>query len=557
MSKQPLDEHVATAGVPTTEVDPAGAPLPKWVLGGAIVLITIAAFAPVLENGFVNWGDRKDIVDNPHFRGLTGENLLWMATAVHMGHYQPLTWLSFALDYAIWNLNPTGYHLTSLLLHAACALAVYVLLRKLLRLAWNGTPIAQDGWSQMAAAAGALLFALHPLRVEAVAWATERRGPLSALFYLLAILSYLRYAAVAARTQRSTIERPDLPIRNGRGRDYRLAVLAMAFSLLAKEFGVSLPLVLLVLDVYPLRRLGAAREWIRPRARHVIWEKWPFVALALVGGALAAVSSAQSGVVRPWSEYGLFARIGQCFYGLAFYLAKTVFPHNLSPIYSIPHDLKPFAGHLVAAAVVVTGVTTLLIALRRRFPAGLAAWVAFVVILLPVLGLLQTGRQIAADRYTYLPAVAISALAAGGMLRAFEAGHDPRRTELRRVVTVGSLLALAVLTGLTLRQTRVWRDSLTLWNHALRVNPACPVANDNMGTLLVEADRPREAESFFQRAIANDPTLVEAYNGYGVALARQDRLADAIAIWQSALRIHPDYPPARANLDRALQRSGR
>jgi hypothetical protein len=551
MSEELADERVVSSAKPTAEPDVAAqaeAPLPNWVVGAMIALITVATFSPALENGFVNWGDHKDIVDNPHFRGLTGENLRWMATAIHMGHYQPLTWLSFALDYAIWKLNPTGYHLTSLLLHAACAVAVYVLLRELLRRAWNGPPIAQGRRAQMAAAAGALLFALHPLRVEAVAWATERRGPLSALCYLLAIIFYLRYAGIsAAGTARSAVG----PVMGHRRRDYRLAVLFMACSLLAKEFGVSLPVILLALDGYPLRRLGAAGS-----ARCIVWEKWPFVVLALVGVALAAVSSAQSGVLRPWSEYGLGTRVGQCFYGLVFYLAKTLVPINLSPIYAIPHDLRPLAGRFIAAAVLAVAVSVLVIRLRQRFPAGLAAWIAFVVILLPVLGLFQTGRQLAADRYTYLPAVAISALAAGGILRAYSASGRAGRASSRTVVAVGSILVLVSLAVLSARQTRVWQNSQTLWRHALRVNSTCPVANDNMGALLVEAGRPQDAEVFFQTALASDPTLVAAYNGYGVALAKQGRLAEAIQMWRTALQLKPNDAAVRANLERALRLVG-
>lgn len=393
------------------------------------MVVTLAAFAPVVGNDFLYWGDHGDLVDNTHYRGLSWSNLSWMFTTIHRGHYQPLTWLSFSLDYALWGTRPAGYHLTSLLLHAACAVLTYLIILRLLGPGAVG-----------AALLGALFFALHPLRVEPVAWATERRGLLSSLLALGSVLAYLR-----------------------RARWFSVSLFALA--LLAKEFVFTLPAVLVILDLYPLRR----RAWR---------EKVPFFVLAVMGAGVAMAASAQSGLSPSLTEYGLGQRIAQSFFGLAFYLQKTLVPTGLSPIYSIPPDLDPLAAPYVVSAVIVIGLTIVLVAARRRFPAGLTTWAIFVVILLPVLGLAQTGNQIAADRYTYLPEVAVSTLLAAGLARI---SLGPRLAVVPVLVVAGFL---------TWKQVGVWHDPETLWRHAVSVNPRCHISNANLDAVLspVELD---------------------------------------------------------------------
>ena len=423
------------------------------VVPAVIAVVTLAVFAPVIGNGFVEWGDYGELVENPHYRGLGLSQLSWMFTTIHQGHYQPLTWLSFAVDYAVWGMRPAGYHLTSLVLHAACAVVVYLILLRLLGPA-----------AIVAAVSGALLFALHPLRVEAVAWATERRGPLSSLMALLAVLAYLRGA-----------------------RWWSLAFFGL--GLLAKEFVMTLPAVLVILDIYPLRR----KAWR---------EKIPFFVLAAVGAGVAIASSAQSGVARSLADYDLLQRIAQCFYGLAFYLQKTLVPVGLSPIYSIPPDFDPFATRYVVSALIVIALTAGLVAARRRFPAGLAAWAIFVVILSPVLGLVQTGNQLAADRYTYLAGVVVAVLIAAGLARL---DRGPLIVAVVAWITVASLL--------TRLQAAVWRDDETLWTHAVDVNPQCHISNHNLGTVMARQQRWDEAAAAYLRALETDPDMDGARRG--------------------------------------------
>src|SRR5881409_1038208 len=244
----------------------------RWLAPLLVALFTLAAFLPTLQNQFVNWDDADNFLGSPHYRGLTWTHLRWMWTT-HMGHYIPLTWMTLGLDYVLWGMNPVGYHLTSLLLHAANAVVFFFIARRLLTLA---LPSPSERGHALAVAAGfaALVFAIHPLRVESVAWVTERRDVLSGLFYVSAILVYLLACEGGAR---------------GRGW-YWLSVAVFVCALLSKSMVVNLPVVLLILDVYPLRRLGGAVGWLSESARRVYVEKIPFVLLAAGASAIALMA---------------------------------------------------------------------------------------------------------------------------------------------------------------------------------------------------------------------------------------------------------------------------
>src|SRR3989442_14442075 len=244
----------------------------RWLAPLLVALLTLTAFLPTLQNQFVSWDDDKNFLENPHYRGLGWTHLRWMCTT-HLGHYIPLTWMTLGLDYLLWGMNPLGYHLTNLLLHAANAAVFFFILRRILTLA---LPSPSERGHALAVSAGfaALVFAIHPLRVESVAWATERRDVLSGLLYLLTILIYLRTCERGAR---------------GRGW-YWLSVAVFVCALLSKSMVVNLPVVLLILDVYPLRRLGGASGgWGEP-ARRVYVEKIPFVLLAAAAAGIAAIT---------------------------------------------------------------------------------------------------------------------------------------------------------------------------------------------------------------------------------------------------------------------------
>ena len=300
---------------------PATAGYICWFVPGLIFALTIVVFLPTLQNGFINFDDPDNLLNNPNYKGLGWSNLSWMFTAFHLGHYHPLTWLTFAFDYTLWGMNPTGYHLTSMLIHAVNAVLFYYLTFDLLKMAIT-QPVTDVGL-RAASAFSALLFSLHPLRVESVAWATERRDVLSGLFILLTLLCYLKAHDSAAAALRSRTW-------------YRLSVIFCTLSLLSKAIGMSLPVVLVVLDVFPLRRLGGgAGKWFGPQIRRVWLEKIPFVGLAAVSAVIALAAQRASGAIVAMEAFGPMERLLQSFFGVIFYLVKTLVPTELSPIYEL------------------------------------------------------------------------------------------------------------------------------------------------------------------------------------------------------------------------------
>src|SRR5437879_3210461 len=338
----------------------------RWLAPSLVALLTLAAFLPALQNQFVRWDDDENFLDNLQYRGLGWMRLRWMWTTFHMDHCAPLTWMTLGLDHVLWGMNPLGYHLTSLLLHAANAAVFYVVVLRILTLA---VPRLADRGRALAASAGftALVFAIHPQRVESVVWVTERRDVLSGLFYLLTILVYLRACA------------PEAPGR----RSYWLSVALFGCALLSKSMAVSLPIVLLILDVYPLRRLGGPLGWWSEPARRVYVEKIPFVLLAAAASALAVRAQVLLHSMAPLDQLSVPARLAVSAYGLSFYLWKMLVPSNLSPLYERPLAVDPLAMPFILSYGVVLAITAIALALRRRVPGLSASWSAYVVALLP------------------------------------------------------------------------------------------------------------------------------------------------------------------------------
>src|SRR2546428_2827230 len=330
-----------------------------WLVPGLIALVTFVAFLPALQNQFVNWDDKDNFRDNPHYRGLGWTHLRWMWTT-HRGHYIPLTWMTLGLDYLLWDMNPVGYHLTSLLLHAATAVVFFFVVRRILTRALPSP--SEHGYAlAVSAGAAALVFAIHPLRVESVAWVTERRDVLSGLFYLLAILMYLRACQRGAR---------------GRGW-YWLSVAVFICALLSKSMVVNLPVVLLILDVYPLRRLGGFVGWWSAPARRVYVEKVPFVLLAAAASAVALMAQLSHNTVTSLAQLSVPGRPAVLSYGLSLYLWKTVAPVNLSPLYELPPTVNPWAPPFLLSYGLVLAITATALALRRRVPGLPAAGCGF------------------------------------------------------------------------------------------------------------------------------------------------------------------------------------
>jgi tetratricopeptide (TPR) repeat protein len=500
-----------------------------------IVLLVGATFYGALDNGWADLDDPANFAGNPHYRGLGLAQLRWMFTTAHMAHYTPLTWLTLGLDHVLWGLNPAGYHLTNVLLHAMVALLVYALARRLFALA-GLDPAA--GPSRAGALLAALLFAVHPLRVESVAWVTERRDLVCGVFYLGAVLAYL-----------------DPRRRDSRWRAALVPVL-FAAALLGKSMAVSLPAVLLILDVYPLRRLAGPPESRLARAWALVREKALLLVLTAAAAVGAVLAQAHIGNLTPLERFSVADRITLSIHGLAFYLWKTVLPVGLSPLYERPLGVDPWAPvHLLAYATVLA-VTVVAVAMRRRWPALAAAGAAYVVVVLPVLAFFHNGPHANADRYSYLACVSWALLAGGAAVRAWRAIAGRHRSAALLVPAAGAALVL-VLEAATATQVEVWHDPVTLWRQAVAVQPEGGMAHFSLGRALQEVGDVAGAERHYRRVIElNGRSRHYAWNNLGVIRGQRGAHAEALAAFLNAVRLDPRQRLACRNARDAAQAAG-
>jgi len=498
-----------------------------------VALFTFIAFLPALRATFVTWDDDRNFLDNLAYRGLGWPQLRWMWTTFHMGHYVPLSWMTLGLDYTLWGMNAAGYHLTNLLLHTANAVIAYFLARRVLILSTAVPAESRALSTSLAAAFAALFFAIHPLRVESVAWVTERRDVLSELFYLSSVLLYLRAK-----------ERPE------KRQWYWLSVGLFACALLSKATAVTLPAVLLLLNVYPLRRLGRAVAWWRAAARRVYRELAPFALLA------AAIAPLTIFALSPPKQLTFAEKMAVSAYSLALYLWKTIVPTGLSPLYPMPTAIDAGAPVFVVSYLVIIALLVIVWLARRRLPALLAGCIAFLVIILPMLGVVQNGPQIAADRYTYHSALVLGLLGVSGILALARRHLRTNAGPSLRLITVVTCGLLAVLGVLTWKQAMIWQDSQTLWAHVVRLEPRSSIAHLSLANELVKQDRVADAIPHYEQSVALDPDYAEGHNNLGVALVKVGRVEEAIAQYQRAIALKPAYDEAHNNWGIALARRG-
>src|SRR6266403_1330244 len=473
-----------------------------------LAVATLAVYAQVAGHGFVSYDDPDYVSGNPYVRaGLTRTGLSWALTTGHAGNWHPLTWLSHMLDCQLFGLRPGAHHLTNVLLHTANALLLLVLLRGMSGALWPSAAVAS-------------FFALHPLHVESVAWVAERKDVLSTLFWMLTLLAYWRYA-----------RQPSL-------RRYLPILVLLALGLMAKPMLVTLPLVMLLLDVWPLGRLRLA---------------------APEGGDAPRVErSARRQDVRPGgdprarkarrSEAPPRARRAAWPPGLRLVLEKVPFV-ALAVASSVVTFVVQLHGGAVAALV---AGSVLFIRLAPRRPWLLVGWLWYLVTLLPVIGLIQVGDLAMADRYTYVP------LIGPFIMLAWSAAEIVRRRPAWRsmlAASAGVLLAgCAVATGL---QLRYWRSSMTLFEHAVEVIPDNYVAQLSLGNALAEQGTLDDAIAHYSAALRVKPDLAKAHGNLGVILARQGKLEEAVAQYAEALRLNPDLPETHNNLGAALAAQGK
>ena len=499
---------------------------------GLIFLLVGAVFLPALRGEFLNWDDSVNFVANPHYRGLAWPQIRWMLGATLMGHYIPVTWLSFGLNYTLGGMNPWGYHLGNLLVHATNATLVYLIARRLLAAAHgDGAQRGHTAGPIVAAGAfAAVVWGVHPLRVESVAWITERRDVLCGLFFLLTILAYLK------SLERGGHPRPIWQV---------VALVAFAAALLSKAAAMPLPAVLLLLDLYPLRRRVAG--WKR-----LVIEKVPYAVLAGATAVVALIALPRGAAVTSYESYGMGARIGMVAYSFVFYPSKLILPVSLSPMYELPARVELGSWPFLAALVGVVGVTAILLLIRTRWPGGLAAWTYSALIVLPVSGFVHAGSQLVNDRYSYLSSLGFTVLAGAGLLavlRLRERGRATRTTV--SVLMAGAALVILALGVAAWTQTYVWRDSETLWRWAVEMDPACSLCQGNLGSAITTAAlgqaRLDEAEGHLRRAIELRPDNPIPHFNLGTLLSVRTRYAEAEAALRRYLEL---LPAARDGLGR-------
>jgi len=497
-------------------------------------LVPVAAFLPALQGQFLNWDDSTLFTRNPQYRGLGVDQLRWMFTTTLSGHYVPFTWLTLGLNYSLGGMNPWGYHLLALLLHATNAALFYLVARRVLAAVVDrpaAGPAAGLGdqptelWTIRAGAlVAALVFAVHPQRVESVAWITERGTLVCGALYFAAVLGYLRAAEPtgAFRWRWAGI----------------VSLAAFAAALLAKGLALSLPVTLLILDVYPLRR------W-RGRWRLAIVEKIPYAAVALVGTAIVLLARTRGSHLSALSDYGLDARLALAGYSFWFYPSSMVWPVGLSPLYEVPLRASLLQWRFLAPLLGLAAATLGLVLLRRRFPGGLAAWAHSAAVVAPVSGLAHSGSQLVSDRYSYLAGLGFALIAGYGVAWAARLRRQGRLSGwVSAVGAIGVLLVLVALAASTRGQTGVWRDSETLWRWAAEQDPDCATCYAGLAEATLYGAgggraRLDESEAYVRRAIALRPTLPFSHSILGTILLVRGRLSEAEASLRTYIQLAP------------------
>lgn len=457
-----------------------------------MAVLTAVVFLPILRGEFLNWDDNVLFIENPYFRGLSPTHWQWMCTTFFYGHWQPLSWLSYALDYTVWGMGPNGWHVTNWLLHICNAVLVYFLCLLFARKTGNGAAVS-------ACAVGALFYAIHPLRVEPVAWLATRGYLLGTAWCILTCLLYFR-----------AVSRRRYPLG---------ALLCFTLATLTKGTGMMLPPVLLLIDWIPLGRITSIRK-----AFFCAVEKIPFFLLSLLAGGMAFWSKSTSGGMAAVEVYGVTERIGQAIYSIWFYLWKTVSPLTLSPLYY----KQPPVWALTLVFVLTAGAGVMFFVFRRRLRPAIVAAGASLLLIFPMLGITQSGSQLFADRFTYLAAVPFAVLMAAGL-----AGL----TAFRRI-TMSVLFVLLFLLGIQSAVWSVsWQDSLTLWSSAVAVDPDNPQAQNSVGLAFKQQECYEKALEHFVAACRLNPGYIQAWHNRSVVLAIMGRYEEALSGWRITLTL--------------------
>ena len=478
-----------------------------------ILLVTsvFAIFLQVADFEFITLDDSYYVFQNPHVQtGVSWENIKWaFHTDANTGNWHPITWISHQIDVSLFGLNAGAHHLTNVFFHLLNVLSLFLFLK-------NST---DRPWSSMLVA---LLFAIHPLRVESVAWISERKDVLSALFGMLTLLAYRRY-----------VRGPNL-------KRYSLVFISLATGLMAKPMLVTVPVVLILLDFWPFGRID------RGNLTKLIVEKIPFFALSICSIAITLKAQSAGWAIKSLDSFPLQDRFANAMISYAGYIEKLVMPAQLSIFYPWkPARLMPW--ELTYSVLLLLFISLLVVRTAGRYPFLLVGWLWYVITLLPVIGIIQVGAQAMADRYTYIPFIGLFTMIVWG-------GAELKRWfgwSSNFVATIG-ILGITVLMTVSWQQTHYWRNSFTVFGHALHVTEKNPTVHINIGIAFDKAGYNDIAAYHYEKAFQLNPYNPVANNYMGVAKFRKGDLSISIGHFRAALKLWPEYKKAQENLHHVL-----
>jgi Flp pilus assembly protein TadD len=503
-------------------------------IAAALAIVTLAIYAQVTGHQFITLDDPTYIQENPMVnRGVTPAGLAWAFTTFYATNWHPLTWISHMIDCQFFGMNAGHHLLVNALIHVANTLLVFWFLLRTTHARWPSALVAA-------------LFALHPLHVESVAWASERKDTLSTFFGLLSLIAYARYAKAPSISR------------------YAWVAITLALGLLAKPMLVTWPLVMLLLDYWPLRRLQRAdgkRQRARAKSqparrslgeggwsvvRGLVVEKIPLFALVAASAVITFLAQSHGGAVRTFTDAPIALRLSNALVSYAKYLLLTFWPNDLAVYYPFAWLGIP-AWQIIGAAFLLIGITAFCFSQGKTRPYLIVGWLWFLGTLVPVIGLVQVGGQIMADRYFYIPSIGLLIALVFGLT---DIARSCRVVPLLRAgIAAGVLLILATLTN---AQIHRWHDSFTLFEHTLAVTPPNLRAENSLGLAMGAAGRYDEAAAHFEKTLQIDPNFYDGLVGMGVTRALQGRLPEAIGYFQTAIRSQPDTPKAHVQLALAL-----
>jgi protein O-mannosyl-transferase len=527
----------------------------RWLRLGiciSLAVLTWVVFGQLLQYDFINYDDPRYVYENTNItNGLTIGGIAWAFTHIHSMNWHPLTTISHMLDCQLYGLKPGAHHFTNVLLHSIVAILLFLVLQQM-----TGGPSQTDSiWRSAFVAA---VFAIHPLRVESVAWIAERKDVLSGVFFMLTLLTYIRYVRVPSIGH------------------YLTVIFMFALGLMCKPMLVTLPFVLLVLDYWPLKRVRTQNSEARSQRNllALVVEKLPLVALSVVSSVVTF--AAQRGAVGWTEQLPVLARINNAVVTYAAYMWQMLWPVKLAVFYPHPESRLPL-WEIILCLLLLIGITAAAVVLRKARPYFITGWLWYVGMLVPVIGLVQVGWQGRADRYTYLPQIGLYIAITWGIADVTAAWRWQRE-----ILTAGTAIVVALLSWPASVQTSYWRDSETLFTHALAVTSNNDVAENNLGIVYLQKGRLDAAISLLQAAVdlradnspaqenlakallqkgqvseallhyrkllELQPDNMEVHNIVGTVLIQQGRISEAVEEWQKVLLIQPDNGNALSNL---------